>query len=692
MRPSLKGKNILITGGGGFIGSHLIDYLIKIGANQVITIENFFVGNLTNLKEALNRGLILYTDDAEIEGSLQYIFENHNIDAVFNCATKALNYSFFNPANAYMTNVVVLKNLLELQRKQVFKTLCHFSSSEVYGSALYEPMDEEHPFLPTTTYAAGKASADILLQSYVKMFNIDAFIVRPFNNYGPRQNYKEPLAGVIPRTIQKILSGDSPEIHGSGQQKRDFIYVTDTIRAVTKVYEKLPAGESINISSNNQFSIEDVIKKICSHMNYKGEIIRKNERVSDVKIHLGCNEKLKKLAGGDLKMTDFETGLLETINWYRDVIESGEQKLIRLVKPYISYGEIEEDFKAVFSSGIFTKGEYVKKFQEEMKRYLGSKHCYFTTSATTALTMALKVVNVGIEDEVIISDFSFPATVNVVEDLGAVPVFADVDLDTFNMKPEELERKITDKTKAVIFVDAIGNPSGILKIKKICETYQIPLIQDSACSIGSSINGIKVGIIADITCFSFHPRKMVTTGEGGAIVTNNNFYAQYLDMKLNHGAIWDKGVLDFVTFGYNYRLPELQAVMGMVQLSKLDTIIKSRNEIKKAYESQLSHLGFKPQIIDKNVVHNIQSIVFTLPTSIDRDDLIRFLSKNNVESTIGTYCLSNTTYYKNKYKNIQKNAKYLEERTITLPCYEGVPVNMICNFIKNYCNNQINNE
>jgi perosamine synthetase len=367
--------------------------------------------------------------------------------------------------------------------------------------------------------------------------------------------------------------------------------------------------------------------------------------------------------------------------------EMDNHHFIRLVKPYITYKDIEEDFKQIFKSGIFTKGEYVKSFKEEMIRYVGSKYCFFTTSATTALTMALKTVDVGMGDEVIISDFSFPATVNVVEDLGAIPIFADVDLDTYNMKTEELEKKITSKTKAVIFVDALGNPSGLLEIKEICEGYKIPLIQDSACAIGSSINGIKVGNIADLTCFSFHPRKMVTTGEGGAIVTNNENYAQFLEVKLNHGAVLDNGKLDFVTYGYNYRLPELQAAMGIAQLKKLDAVIKSRNKIKKEYELELTPLGFIPQSIDVNVVHNIQSIVFLVPTSINRDELIKFLYTHNIESTLGTYCLSNTTFYKRKYHNVQKNSVFLEENTITLPCYEGIPVKVVCNVIKNFCNN-----
>lgn len=320
MRSSLKDKVVLVTGGGGFIGSHLIDRLIEEKVKQVITIENFFIGNRENLRDAVRNGLIIYTDDAEIEGSLDYIFKQHQIDVVFNCATKALNYSFKNPSNAYLTNVKVLANILEHQRKQSFETLCHFSSSEAYGSSLYEPMDEDHPLNPTTTYAAGKASADLLLQSYVNMFDLDAFIVRPFNNYGPRQNYLGELSGVIPRTIKKILDGESPEIHGLGEQKRDFIYVKDTVEAVLKVYNKLYPGDCVNICTENSVTIKVLIEKIAALLNFEGEIIYKPERVADVENLLGDNQKFNSLVE-NFKMTDFDQGLMETIKWYKEVIQ-----------------------------------------------------------------------------------------------------------------------------------------------------------------------------------------------------------------------------------------------------------------------------------------------------------------------------------------------------------------------------------
>lgn len=310
-------KTVLVTGGAGFIGSHLTDALLARGAAHVIVIDNLFLGSEDNLKDAFSTGKVtFYRDDAEFAWSMDAIFSAHEIDIVFNCATKALNYSFINPANAFDTNVRVALNLLEHQRRGHFQSLCHFSTSEVYGTAVYEPMDEDHPRNPTTTYAAGKAAADLAIESYVRMFGVDAIIVRPFNNYGPRQNHKGLLAGVIPITAVKILHGGMPEIHGTGEQSRDFIFVSDTVDAVLKLFAVQPAGETINVSTDNQITINDLVGRICTHYGYEGEVLRKEARGSDVLCHIASNKRVKDMI--DYQLTPFEDGLKQTLNWYKE--------------------------------------------------------------------------------------------------------------------------------------------------------------------------------------------------------------------------------------------------------------------------------------------------------------------------------------------------------------------------------------
>lgn len=365
--------------------------------------------------------------------------------------------------------------------------------------------------------------------------------------------------------------------------------------------------------------------------------------------------------------------------------EARVSERIKLIRPFVGYDEVAGGLKEIIKSGQLTKGQHVEKFVGGLKDYAKVDHVFLTTSATTALSMSLKAIGVTQGDRVAVSDFSWPATCNVVEDLGAIPVFVDVDRRTYNMCPLDLEKKLDDSITCVILVDALGNPSGVELIKEICQQRGTPLIQDSACAIGSSVDGVKVGAIADITCYSFHPRKLITTGEGGAILTNNEAYADWLTIKLAAGASGTKGKgLDFVDFGYNYRLSEVQALLGWTQLQKLDVITAERNFIVNQYATELEPLGFVRQKVYDNVYHNVQSVIFTVPDAISRDELIDHLASHNIESTIGTYCLSGTTYYFQKYNDLQRNSLWLEGSTITLPCYGGVDVGRVVTAIRKF--------
>lgn len=356
--------------------------------------------------------------------------------------------------------------------------------------------------------------------------------------------------------------------------------------------------------------------------------------------------------------------------------------MIRLIRPYISFEEVESDLRQMFADGIFTRGQHVEAFRKEIAAYTGAAHVHLATSATTALSTCLRLLGIRSGDEVVVSDFSFPATANVVEDLGARPVFADVAPDTFNITAATLEARITPLTRAVIAVDAFGNPTGMHEIARLCRERRLPLIEDAACAIGSSERGVPCGHIADLTCFSFHPRKLLTTGEGGAITTDRAEWSDWLDVKLNHGAKGMQGyALDFVDYGYNYRLSEPQAILGRAQLRKLDSIVAGRNAVRAACIERLAPAGFVPQRVAADVVFNVQSLVFVVPAGIDRDALIARLRTAGVETTIGTYCLSGTSYYRGRYGDVQPVAERLQRETITLPCYADVDVERVCSTV-----------
>ncbi len=324
MIRDLRGKRVLVVGGAGFIGSHLADRLLVSGVNDLAVMDNLFLGKRENLADATRRGAKLFVRDAEDLSALDAVFAEFRPDVVFNCATKALNYSFTDPADAFLTNPKVAVNLLERLRENRYATLCHFSSSEVYGSAVYQPMDEDHPLHPTTTYAAGKAAADLALQSYVRMFDLDAFILRPFNNFGPRQNSKPPLAGIIPLTVRKILRGEAPEIHGDGTQTRDFTFVTDTAALVVEFFAKVPRGDAVHIASAQVRSVQEIIEKISGIMGVPMErVARKPARPSDVAAHFASTKKMETF--GSFAFTGFDDGLRATIEWLKADL-AGEEK------------------------------------------------------------------------------------------------------------------------------------------------------------------------------------------------------------------------------------------------------------------------------------------------------------------------------------------------------------------------------
>jgi UDP-glucose 4-epimerase len=314
---TIKGKNILVTGGAGFIGSHLCDALLEKGANKVVCLDNFFLGKIENISDALKYdNFILYRDDARNFGVLQAIMEKEEIDVVYNMATIALNYSFFNPFDAYMVNVQIADSLLKLLKIGAYKTLVHTSSSEAYGTAQYSPMDENHPTNPTTPYAAGKAAADLMVHSFYKVLGLDISIIRPFNNYGPRQNTLGALAAIIPATARRIKEGQKPIVEGDGEQTRDFIYVKDTVRGLILAYEREETrGKIINLGSGKEISINQLLQEICNYYNYTGEWEHKPGRLSDVR-RLCADSKLSRSILDFTPEVDFEQGIKLTLDWY----------------------------------------------------------------------------------------------------------------------------------------------------------------------------------------------------------------------------------------------------------------------------------------------------------------------------------------------------------------------------------------
>jgi UDP-glucose 4-epimerase len=285
-----------------------------------VIVDNFFLGKQRNLKHAKNKFSIkVYNQDATDFDAMKEIIENESIDVVFNLAVIPLLSSHVNPVNDWNVNVNIALVLSELIRDNQFSTLIHFSSSEAYGTAKKIVMNEDHPLNPTTPYAASKAAADHLITSYCETFGIDASIVRPFNNYGPRQN-EGSYAGVIPITIKRIMSGMPPIIYGDGEQTRDYIYVKDTTNAAIDIYKhKNTRRKTINIATGQEITIKKIITTIADIMEFHEPIIYEKARTADVRRHRGDISLAEKLICFKPKVS-FGEGIRQTVEWYKENI------------------------------------------------------------------------------------------------------------------------------------------------------------------------------------------------------------------------------------------------------------------------------------------------------------------------------------------------------------------------------------
>lgn len=312
----LSGANILVTGGAGFIGSHLVDALVQRNPRRLIVVDTLWLGTEDNLADVRRTGadVLLLKEDATSYFALKAVFDREHIDVVFNLATCPLNYSFVHPHGAYMTSVEIAANLAELLRGGAFGRLVHYSTSEIYGTAVETPMTEQHPARPTTPYAAGKLAADVLLRSWVELFGLPVLTIRPFNNYGPRQN-DGSYAAVIPLTIRRILAGEPPVLEGSGEQTRDFTYVSDTARLTVALAEASAWGETLNLACAQEIAIGDIIRTICGLMGYTGLVEQRPARTGDHIRHLADTSRARALVPFD-PMTPFERGLSATVEWY----------------------------------------------------------------------------------------------------------------------------------------------------------------------------------------------------------------------------------------------------------------------------------------------------------------------------------------------------------------------------------------
>ncbi|MEW5758338.1 MAG: DegT/DnrJ/EryC1/StrS family aminotransferase [Candidatus Omnitrophota bacterium] len=359
-------------------------------------------------------------------------------------------------------------------------------------------------------------------------------------------------------------------------------------------------------------------------------------------------------------------------------------KKIPLARPYFDNEEIRFISKCL-KSGWVTQGPMVAEFERRFSELHEVKYSLAINSCTSALHLACLALGLKPGDEVIVPAFTWVSTANCVEYVGATVKFVDIDIRTYNIDINEIEKAITTKTKAIIVVHLFGLSVEMDKIIAIAKKYNLKIIEDAACAIGCKYNGKPVGGIGDIGCFSFHPRKIVTTGEGGMVTTNNRCYADIINSLRNHGTRGPEPgprVMNYPyemsaisNIGYNLRLSDIQGAVGIAQLLKLNKLLEKRKYIGDCYNFFLRDIDELelPYVSDK-ASHTYQSYVVRLKIKNKnyRNSIMTYLANKGVWTRPGTHAIPRLDVYKKRYNfNLAyfPNAILGEDMTISLPIY-----------------------
>lgn len=328
----------------------------------------------------------------------------------------------------------------------------------------------------------------------------------------------------------------------------------------------------------------------------------------------------------------------------------------------------------VLKSGMLVQGENVGLLENFFSDYLGAEYASALSNGTSTLHLALITLGIGAGDEVIIPAFSYVATANVVELVGAKCIFVDIDENTFNLDVNKIKEAITPNTKAIIPVHEFGLACDIENVMNIAREHNLYVIEDAACALGATQNNKKVGTFGDFGSFSLHPRKSITSGEGGILTTNNAGYSANVRILRNHGIEMQDGRMEFVEAGYNYRMTDFQAALAHSQIQRLDNILTMKQTLADVYLSEIINPKITLPVVPEGRNHTWQTFHVLIDDSLQQSQVLEFLRSNKIGANYGAQCIPAMKYYVDKYdldyKEKFPNAYRAYSKGIALPLYE----------------------
>ncbi|WMX48214.1 aminotransferase class I/II-fold pyridoxal phosphate-dependent enzyme [Streptomyces roseicoloratus] len=663
----IRDKRVLVTGGAGTIGSHVTDLLVEGGAREVVVLDNFVRGRRANLARALASGRVrLVEGDIRDAATVRRVTEG--ADLVYHLAAIRITQCAEEPRLANEVMVDGTFNVLEAAAAAGVGKVIASSSASVYGLAESFPTDERHhPYNNDTFYGAAKAFNEGMLRSFHAMYGLDYVALRYFNVYGPRMDIHGLYTEVLIRWMERIAAGEPPLILGDGTQTMDFVDVRDIARANILAARADLTDEVFNVASSTETSLRELADALLEVMGSNLEPVHGPARaVNGVTRRLADTTRAEERLGFKAEI-DLRTGLRDLVDWWRaekgatatDAERAasastggsggrtaGAPARIPVMVPWLGEAEATAAAEAV-RSGWVAQGPRVDAFEQAFAERVGARYGVAVSSCTTALHLALVALGAGPGDEVVVPSLSFIATANAVRYVGAEPVFADVDPATGNLTPDTVDAVRTARTKAVLVVHQAGVPADVTALRAACEGWGLPLVEDAACAIGSTVDGGSVGRGALLAAWSFHPRKLLTTGEGGMVTTDDAEWAARLRRLREHGmnvsaaerhASGTPVLESYLETGFNYRMTDIQAAVGLAQLEKLDALVARRRELAARYGGLLVDVpGLEPVRDPSYGQGNFQSywVLLAEDHPVGRDALLAILAEAGVSARRG---------------------------------------------------------
>jgi dTDP-4-amino-4,6-dideoxygalactose transaminase/nucleoside-diphosphate-sugar epimerase len=697
-------EHVLVTGGAGYVGAPLVRELLRSG-RAVTVYDCFHFGRESLSSMAGNPRLRL------IAGDVQRFDPQHldGVDAVIHLAALSNDPAGdLRPGWVDAVNTVATRRIAEAAKRQGISRFVHASSCAIYGASP-EVVDEQSPFAPLSAYAHSKVAAEKELADLTD----EAFApirLRSATVFGVSPKMRFDLV-VNQMTLNAVVDG-MVRVMGGGLQWRPLVHVQDLVKAYMLCLGPHWAalkGKAFNVVGLNvqMQELGLTVHRCVGHSEIEvaaSTADPRSYRVSgarfadvagftpDWNLERGIDEIRDAVHSGIFG--DGDDAIYHTVRRLKQVIETpavaggvpARAEFLPFARPSIGREEEEEVLDSLRSGWIST-GPKVQRLEERFREYLGAKHAIAVSSCTAALHVSLAVLGIGPGDEVITSPVTWPATANVIVQLGAKPVFVDVERDTLNLDASLLEQHITPATRAIIPVHMAGQACDMDAIHRVAERHGIPVVEDAAHAIGTTYRGRKIGTVSPLTCFSFYPTKNMTTIEGGLVTTDDDELADKVRI-LSFGGIsrdaWKRyssagsAHWQLLYAGFKYNMTDIQAAVGLPQIGKLDGFIEQREAHVQRYREILAGTVGVSWLADRpwgrHTRHLFEILVEPEQLTIDRDGFLAALRAENIGTGIHFISLHLQPYYKAMGYTPASlpEADWVSQRIISLPLYPGM--------------------